>query len=139
MKKTLAFLLAGVLCLSLLAGCGTQPAPSTTEAPQTTAAPTEAPTEAPTTVDPLEGVTAAQKYLRAIYKDNPLKTADDYVLTGVIKIGSDEYPVSWETNTEDAVPTKSEDGKTWTLVEGAKETYTVDIKQGKMKLYCAGK
>ena len=115
MKKTLAFLLAAVLCLSLLAGCGTQPAPSTTEAPQTTAAPTEAPTEAPTTVDPLEGVTAAQKYLRAIYKDNPLKTADDYVLTGVIKIGSDEYPVSWETNTEDAVPTKSEDGKTWTV------------------------
>ena len=34
---------------------------------------------------------------------------------------------------------ESEDGKTWTLVEGAKDTYTVDIKQGKMKLYCAGK
>ena len=34
---------------------------------------------------------------------------------------------------------ESEDGKTWTLVEGAKDTYTVDIKQGMMKLYCAGK
>ena len=115
MKKTLAILLAAVLCLGLI-GCGAQPAPSTTAAPETTQAPsTAAPTEAPTTVDPLEGVTAAQKYLRAIYKDNPLKTADDYVLTGVIKIGTDEYPVTWETNTEDAVPTKSEDGKTWTV------------------------
>ena len=115
MKKTLAFLLAAVLCLGLI-GCGTQPAPSTTEAPVTTQAPTAAPTEAPTTADPLEGVTAAQKYLRAIYKDNPLKTADDYVLTGVIRIGTDEYPVTWETNTEDAVATKAEDGKTWTVV-----------------------
>ncbi len=34
---------------------------------------------------------------------------------------------------------ESEDGKTWTLVEGAKDTYTVDIKPGKMKFYCAGK
>jgi hypothetical protein len=34
---------------------------------------------------------------------------------------------------------ESEDGKTWTLVEGAKDTYTVDIKQGKMKFYCAGR
>ncbi len=123
MKKTIAILLAAVLCLGLI-GCGGQPAPTTTAAPETTAAPTEAPTaapteaptEAPTTADPLEGVTAAQKYLRAIYKDNPLKTADDYVLTGVIKIGSDEYPVTWETDTEDAVPTKAEDGKTWTVV-----------------------
>ena len=116
MKKTLAILLAAVLCLGLI-GCGAQPAPSTTAAPETTQAPsTAAPTEAPTTVDPLEGVTAAQKYLRAIYKNNPVKTADDYVLTGVIRIGSDEYPVTWETNTEDAVPTKAEDGKTWTVV-----------------------
>ena len=63
MKKTLAFLLAAVLCLGLI-GCGAQPAPSTTEAPATTVAPTtaptEAPTEAPTTADPMEGVTAAQ-------------------------------------------------------------------------------
>ncbi|MBR4165495.1 MAG: hypothetical protein IKR43_04595, partial [Lachnospiraceae bacterium] len=117
MKKTLAFLLAAVLCLGLI-GCGAEPAPSSTAAPQTTEAPTTAPapTEAPTTADPLEGVTAAQKYLRAIYKDNPVKTADDYVLTGVIKIGADEYPVTWETNTEDAVPTKAEDGKSWTVV-----------------------
>ena len=121
MKKTLAFLLAAVLCLGLI-GCGAQPAPSTTAAPATTAvpetteAPTAAPTEAPTTVDPLEGVTAAQKFLRAIYKDDPLKTADDYVLTGIIMIGTDEYPVTWETNTEDAVPTKAEDGKSWTVV-----------------------
>ncbi|MBR5978572.1 MAG: hypothetical protein IK033_06210, partial [Verrucomicrobia bacterium] len=34
---------------------------------------------------------------------------------------------------------ESEDGKTWTLVEDAKDTYTVDIKQDKMKFYCAGK
>ena len=119
MKKTLAFLLAAVLCLGLI-GCGAQPAPSTTEAPATTVAPTtaptEAPTEAPTTADPMEGVTAAQKYLRAIYKDAPVKTADDYVLSGVIRIGTDEYAVTWETNTEDAVPTKAEDGKTWTVV-----------------------
>ena len=111
MKKTIAILLAAVLCLGLI-GCGSQPAPTTTAAPETTQA---ASTEAPTTVDPMEGVTAAQKYLRAIYKDNPLKTADDYELTGVIKIGGDQYPVTWETNTEDAVPTKSEDGKTWTV------------------------
>ena len=115
MKKTLAILLAAVLCLGLI-GCGAQPAPSTTEAPVTTVAPTEAPTEAPTTADPMEGVTAAQKYLRAIYKDAPVKTADDYVLSGVIRIGTDEYAVTWETNTEDAVPTKAEDGKTWTVV-----------------------
>lgn len=115
MKKSLAILLAAVLCLGLI-GCGAQPAPSTTEAPVTTVAPTEAPTEAPTTADPMEGVTAAQKYLRAIYKDAPVKTADDYVLSGVVRIGTDEYPVTWETNTEDAVPTKAEDGKTWTVV-----------------------
>ena len=115
MKKTLAILLAAVLCLGLI-GCGAQPAPSTTEAPVTTVAPTEAPTEAPTTADPMEGVTAAQKYLRAIYKDAPVKTADDYVLSGVVRIGTDEYAVTWETNTEDAVPTKAEDGKTWTVV-----------------------
>ena len=119
MKKTLAILLAAVLCLGLI-GCGAQPTPSTTEAPATTVAPTtaptEAPTEAPTTADPMEGVTAAQKYLRAIYKDATVKTAADYVLSGVIRIGTDEYAVTWETNTEDAVPTKAEDGKTWTVV-----------------------
>ena len=115
MKKIIAFLMAAVMCLSL-AACGEQPAPSTTEAPVTTEAPTAVPTQAPTTADPLEGVTAAQKYLRAIYKDAPVKTADDYVLSGVIRIGTDEYPVTWETNTEDAVPTKAEDGKTWTVV-----------------------
>ena len=115
MKKIIAFLMAAVMCLSL-AACGEQPAPSTTEAPVTTEAPTAAPTQAPTTADPLEGVTAAQKYLRAIYKDAPVKTADDYVLSGVVRIGTDEYPVTWETNTEDAVPTKAEDGKTWTVV-----------------------
>ena len=34
---------------------------------------------------------------------------------------------------------ESEDGITWTLVEGAKDTYTVSIKYGKMKLYRAAK
>ncbi|MBR4248737.1 MAG: hypothetical protein IKQ24_01130 [Verrucomicrobia bacterium] len=34
---------------------------------------------------------------------------------------------------------ESEDGKNWTLVEGAKDTYTVSLKQSKTKFYCAGK
>ena len=62
-------------------------------------------------------------------------------------VKGDEPEITYELNVEEGTLTlkftgklyESEDGKTWTLVEGAKETYTVDIKQGKMKLYCAGK
>ena len=62
-------------------------------------------------------------------------------------IESEVLQISYEVDLEAGTMTlkftgdlyESEDGVTWTLVEGAKDTYTVDIKQGKMKLYCAGK
>ena len=62
--------------------------------------------------------------------------------------GEEEIPeISYSIDAEKGTMTlrftcklyESEDGIAWILVEGAKDTYTVSLKQGKMKLYCAGK
>jgi hypothetical protein len=65
----------------------------------------------------------------------------------VVKGGEEPKIISYKVDLEAGTMTieftcklyESEDGKNWTLVEGAKDTCTVSLKQGKTKFYCAGK
>ena len=65
----------------------------------------------------------------------------------VVKGGEEPKIISYNVDLEAGTMTieftcklyESEDGKNWTLVEGAKDICTVSLKQSKTKFYCAGK
>ena len=102
MKKLIACALLLAMMLSLFAGCNTSATPETN------------PTEAPATTD----LTAAAEYVKTIYKDVEESTPIDYQRIGTVRIGTDNYTVTWSADVaEDLVK----------IVEGANGMVTIDV------------
>ena len=85
MKKIISIALVLVLCLGLFAGC-------TEEAEKTSTS----------------NLPAAKEYLEGMYKADPVDTATDYTLVGVVVIDGVTYNVDWTTDS-DKITTKRED------------------------------
>ncbi|MBQ7415736.1 MAG: hypothetical protein IJW14_01705 [Oscillospiraceae bacterium] len=83
MKRILSVVLLLAMCLSLFAGCN-QEKPSTSN------------------------LEAAKKYLEAMYQSDPVDTASDYTLAGVVTIEGVEYTVEWTTDYDKIVITRGE-------------------------------
>jgi len=83
MKKIISIALLFVLCLSLFAGCGEKKADTA-------------------------GLEKAKKYLDASYMNDPVETAADYTLVGVVVIDGVTYNVDWTTNCADIVITRND-------------------------------
>ena len=89
MKRTISWVLALVLVLSLFAGCGAK----TDNAAEPTNAPDAAPTEAVAAAD--ENLENAIAYLKAFYKevkDGDL-TPSDFERLGTVRVGGAAYEV----------------------------------------------
>ena len=95
MKKRIALLLTIVLCISCLAACK--------NADETGGNSTVTSGNTDTTEDAAANLTAAKKYLFAMYKDKQGTTASDYERVAVLTINGTKYDVVWTTNAPDAV------------------------------------
>ena len=102
MKKFISCTLILALCLSLMAGCGSQ---------NETAASTEVVAEAAESNLP-----AAKEYLYTMYKDMPEATPADYTVVGTLVIGTETFQIDWSANTD-----------TINFVRGDDKMVTVDV------------
>lgn len=95
MKKIIALVLMLTLCVSALAACGKEPAP-TTEA-------TQAPTEATEGNDDL---VAAKEYLFTMYRKAPTTRVEDFEVVGAVVVDGVSYAVEWtaDSDTVNIVP-----------------------------------
>lgn len=85
MKKIISITLLLALCLSLFAAC-------TEEKP----------------VENTSNLDAAREYLDGMYKADPVETASDYNLAGVVTIEGVTYNVDWTANTDKVTLTRGE-------------------------------
>lgn len=83
MKRIISIALLLVMCLSLFAGCGEEKAPAS-------------------------NLEAAKKYVEAMYQSDPVDTASDYTVAGVVTIEGVEYTVNWSTDNDKIVITRGD-------------------------------
>ena len=117
MKRSIAILLLLAMILGVFAGCGKQGA-------EPTEAPTVAPTEDNVPANAKENLAAAAEYLKTYYKDALTLTGRDFTRLGAVRVGLDEYPITWSTNvSEDVVKIVVNDDGTVTIdiADGIKE------------------
>ena len=107
MKRTIAWILVLVLCLSVFAGCTKTPVASTN--PGTTAGAAEN-----------EGLQKAAKYLKALYNTAPVETGVDFERTTIVPVGTVQYTVTWAVDVaEDLVK----------IVAGENNTVVIDVNE----------
>jgi hypothetical protein len=107
MKRTIAWILVLVLCLSVFAGCTKTPVASTN--PGTTAGAAEN-----------EGLLKAAKYLKALYNTAPVETGVDFERTTIVPVGTVQYTVTWAVDVaEDLVK----------IVAGENNTVVIDVNE----------
>ena len=119
MKKLIAFLLALVLCLSLVA-CAEPSAPSQDTPNQNTSEPSqdttptepEQPEEPEVPAEPEDTLANAIAYIKTIYKKAAEITGKDFDRVGVVPVGDEKYEVVWTADvSEDVVKVvKNENG-----------------------------
>ena len=117
MKRSIAILLLLAMILGVFAGCK-----------QTVVEPTEEPTVAPTEetipANAKEDLAAAAEYLKTYYKDALTLTARDYTRLGAVRVGLDQYPITWSVDvSEDIIKIVVNDDGTVTIdiADGIKE------------------
>ena len=123
MKRSIAILLLLAMILGVFAGCGK------TATEQPTEAPTVAPTEDSVPANAQEDLAAAAEYLKTYYKDALTLTGKDYTRIGAVRVGLDEYPITWSVNvSEDIIKIVVNDDGTVTidLADGIKEESIID-------------
>ena len=117
MKRSIAILLLLAMILGVFAGCGKQGA-------EPTEAPTVAPTEETIPANAKEDLAAAAEYLKTYYKDALTLTARDYTRLGAVRVGLDQYPITWSVDvSEDIIKIVVNDDGTVTIdiADGIKE------------------
>ncbi|MEE1328375.1 MAG: hypothetical protein UHS47_07510, partial [Oscillospiraceae bacterium] len=118
MKRSIAILLLLAMILGVFAGCGE------TATEQPTEAPTVAPTEDNVPANAQEDLAAAAEYLKAYYLNALTLTGKDYTRLGAVRVGLDEYPITWSVNvSEDIIKIVVNDDGTVTIdiADGIKE------------------
>ena len=118
MKRSIAILLLLAMILGVFAGC------KQTVVEQPTEEPTVAPTGDNVPANAKEDLAAAAEYLKTYYKDALTLTARDYTRLGAVRVGLEEYPITWSVNVpEDVVKIVVNDDGTVTIdiADGIKE------------------
>ena len=120
MKRLIASVLALVLCLGLLAGCGADEPQATTpvaEPSETQPAPTTPAVEEPEDTG-AEDVKSAAAYLKAMYKDMEPGTPYDFERLGIVRVANVPYTVVWTADVADVTAVDNGDG-----------TVTIDVNE----------
>ena len=118
MKRSIAILLLLAMILGVFAGC------KQTVVEQPTEEPTVAPTGDNVPANAKEDLAAAAEYLKTYYKDALTLTARDFTRLGAVRVGLEEYPITWSVNVpEDVVKIVVNDDGTVTIdiADGIKE------------------
>ena len=97
MKKLISIALVLVLCLGLFAGCNQDAAESGSN------------------------LAAAKEYLDGMYKADPVDTASDYKLVGVVMIDGVSYNVDWSANTDKVTFTRNDKIITVSVTKSAEQ------------------